>query len=118
MSGRVDEVQLVALAVTLGRVIESDRLGLDGDAAFALEFERVEDLFLHLAVFEAAADLDEAIGERGLAVVDVGNDREIADAFHQRDSDLGRPAVAEERRPTRRRQKSARKYSGRATGQP
>jgi hypothetical protein len=35
-------------------------------------------------------------------VIDVGNDREVASAFHLRP---GRPAAAEERRPTRRRQK-------------
>ena len=83
MPGRVDEVQLVGLAVLLRRVIKSDRLRLDGDAAFALELEGIEHLVLHLAGFEAAANLDEAVRQRGLAVIDVGDDREIAYALHQ-----------------------------------
>ena len=81
--GRIDQVELVTQSVPFGRVIKSDRLGLDGDAAFTLELQRIEDLVLHLAGFEAAADLDEAIRQRGFAVVDVGDDREVADAFHQ-----------------------------------
>ena len=48
----------------------------------AFELERVQDLLLHLAVFEAAADLDEAIRQRGLPVIDVGNDRKVADPLH------------------------------------
>ena len=82
MAGRVDEVQLVALAVV--RVVEQrDALRLDGDAALALQLHGVEHLRLHLAVGEAAADLDQPVGERGFAVVDVGDDREIADLLHR-----------------------------------
>jgi hypothetical protein len=83
VTGRVDEVQLVTLAILLGRVIKSDRLCLDGDAAFTLELERVQNLVLHLAGLQASAYLDEPVGERGLAVIDVGDDREVACAFHQ-----------------------------------
>ena len=82
--GRIDEIELVALAVPLRRVIKSDRLGLDGDAALAFELQRIEDLVLHLAGFEAAADLDETVRQRGLAVIDVGDDREVAYPLHQR----------------------------------
>ena len=39
VAGGVDEVQLVGLAVLLRLVIESDRLRLDGDAAFTLQLE-------------------------------------------------------------------------------
>jgi hypothetical protein len=93
--GCIDEIELVALAVFLGRVIESDRLGLDRDAALAFEFERVEHLILHFAGLEAAANLDEAVGQRGFAVIDVGDDREVAYPVHR----VGRPAAepAEER---------------------
>ena len=104
MPGGVDEVQLVALAVLLGRVIKSDRLGLDGDAAFPLEFEGIEHLVLHLAGFEAAANLDEAIGERGLAVIDVGDDRKIACALHQ-GLEVGLPLHRKSNGPPLRRQK-------------
>ncbi len=54
MAGRVDEVQLIGLAI-LGRVIEADRLGLDGNAALALDIHVIEHLLLHLAHGQAAA---------------------------------------------------------------
>src|SRR5581483_4970360 len=54
----------------------------DGDAALALEIHRVEDLRLHLALGETTAALDEAIRQRRLAVVDVRDDREVADVLH------------------------------------
>jgi hypothetical protein len=78
MARRVDQIELVHLAV-LGGVFEPDRLGLDGDAAFALDLHRIEHLLAHLAQGEPAADLDEAVGQRRLAVVDMRNDGEIAD---------------------------------------
>ena len=36
-----------------------------------------------VARFQAAAELDEAIGERGFTVVDVRDDGEVADQLHQ-----------------------------------
>ena len=52
---------------------------LDGDAALALEIHRVEELRLHLARLERAGDLEEAVGQRRLAVVDVRDDGKVAD---------------------------------------
>jgi hypothetical protein len=78
---RVDEVEVEHPAVARG-VFERRRLRLDGDAALALDVHRVEDLRFHLAIAQPAAALDDAIGERALAVVDVGNDREVSDAIH------------------------------------
>ena len=50
---------------------------LDGDAPLALEIHGVEHLGLHLAGLERAGELEEAICQGRLAVVDVGDDREI-----------------------------------------
>jgi hypothetical protein len=58
-------------------------LRLDRDAALALEVHRVEHLLFHLSIGEPAAALDDAIGQRALAVVDVGDDREIPDVVHR-----------------------------------
>ena len=70
---RVDQVQPVGDAVA--RLVGQRRgLRLDRDAALALEVHRVEHLRLHLAILQATADLDETVGERRLAVVDVRND--------------------------------------------
>ena len=38
---------------------------------------------LHLAGFQAAAELDEAVGQRGFAVIDVGDDGEVAYEPHR-----------------------------------
>ena len=54
---------------------------LDGDAALALEIHRVEDLRLHLARLQGAGDLEKAVRQRRLAVVDVRDDREVSDVL-------------------------------------
>ena len=80
MARRVHQVELIGLAV--GRLpFEPHRLGLDGDPALALDVHIVEHLLVaaHLAVGEAAGGLDQPVGERRLAVVDMGDDAEIAD---------------------------------------
>ena len=77
---RVDQVQDVLLPV-VGRVVQADRVGLDGDAALALEVHGVQDLGLHLAGLERPGVFQEAVGQRGLAVVDVRDDREVPDVL-------------------------------------
>src|SRR5260221_1677496 len=78
MAGRVNEIEHIGLAV-LRLVAEADGLRLDGDAALALDLHAVEHLRAHLALLEAAAALDEAVGKGRFAVVDMGDDRKIAD---------------------------------------
>src|SRR5438477_7002781 len=76
-------MQLVELPVA-GRVYQRSGLSLDRDAALALEVHRVQHLLTHLPVREAAAALYEAVGERRLAMVDVRDDRKVADVLHGR----------------------------------
>ena len=78
MARRVDQIQDVRLAV-VGVILQPDGAGLDGDAALALQLHRVEHLILHLALFDRVAFLQQAVRQRGLAVVDVRNDAEITD---------------------------------------
>ena len=61
------------------RVVHPHGVELDRDAALALEVERVEHLLLHLALLERARGLDQPVGQRGLAVIDVRDDAEVAD---------------------------------------
>ncbi len=77
----VDEIEHVDFSVAR-RVRQRHRLRLDRDPALALDRIRIEHLRLHLARFEAAAQLDDAVGQRGLAVVHVRDDGEIADVVH------------------------------------
>ncbi|MNZ36217.1 hypothetical protein D3C78_536310 [compost metagenome] len=78
VAGGVNEVQLVVDTV-FGFVIQSNAVRLDGDPALALEVHGVQDLGFHFALGQAATHLDEAIGQRRLAMVNVGDDGEIAD---------------------------------------
>lgn len=78
VAGGVDEIELVGVAV-VRLVHHADGVGLDGDAALALEVHGVEDLGLHLAGGQRTGQLEEPVGEGGLAVVDMRDDREVAD---------------------------------------
>ena len=78
MSRGVDEVEEVLLSV-LGVVEHRDGVALDGDAALALEVHGVERLLLELALRNGLRELQNAVRERGLAVVHMRDDAEIAD---------------------------------------
>ncbi len=80
VAGRVDQVQPVGLPV-LGLVLHPHRLGLDRDAALALELHRVEQLGAVVAGVDRAGGLEDAVGQRRLPMVDVGDDREVADVL-------------------------------------
>ncbi len=88
VAGGVDEVELVGLAV-VGHVGHAHRLGLDGDPPLPLQVEGVEHLVLHLPRADRSRPLQEAVGERRFAVIDVGNDREVADAAQRRGGHAG-----------------------------
>jgi len=78
--GGVDHVEDVRVALVVGRgPRQPHRLGLDRDAALALDVHAVEVLSAHLPLLDHSGQLEHPVGERGLAVVDVGDDAEIAD---------------------------------------
>ncbi len=79
VAGRVDEVEAVVQAVAR-RVLEADGPGLDRDPLLPLEVHRVEDLAHHLPPLDRVGQLEQSIGEGRLAVIDVGDDREVAEA--------------------------------------
>ena len=78
VAGRVDQVQLIQSGRPR-RVIQAHGMGLDGDAALALQIHRVEHLLHHFALRERAGHFEQAVGQRRLAVIDVRDDREIPD---------------------------------------
>src|SRR5690606_31854742 len=77
MARGVNKVELVVFAVT-GFVIQGYAVGFDGNTALALQIHGVQHLRLHLTVTQATAQLDEAVGDGGFTVVDVGDDGKIA----------------------------------------
>ena len=80
MSRSVDEVELVVLAVVRG-VVDADGLGLDGDTTLALQVHAVEHLLAHLPLLHGVRDLEDAIGQGRLPVVDVRDYGEVADVL-------------------------------------
>ena len=64
-------------------VEDPDVLGLDGDAPFSLNVHRVEVLLAHEAGVDGTGDLEDPIREGGLAVIDVTDDREVADPLRR-----------------------------------
>ena len=79
MAGGIDQVQVVGLAIRR-RINQAHGLRLDGDAALALDIHAVEHLRVHFALGQAAAMLDQAVGERRFSMIDMGDDGEVADA--------------------------------------
>jgi hypothetical protein len=61
-----------------GGIVHGHGMALDGDAALLLEVHRVKVLVGHHPLLDGVGVLQQAVGQRGLAVVDVGDDAEIA----------------------------------------
>ena len=83
MARGVDQIQVVRLTV-FGLVVQCCSLCLDGDATLLLDVHRVQHLSLHLTVLQATTTLDQAVGQRGLAVVDVRDDGKITNVLHEK----------------------------------
>ena len=79
---------------------DADGLRLDRDSPFPLELHRVENLRPHVARRDGLGQLEDPVGERRLAVVDVRDDREVADAalVHAVGDGTGRPFEPSEAR--------------------
>ena len=54
-------------------------MGLDGDPPLPLQFHRIQHLRLHLALGKGSGQLQQPVGERGFAMIDVGDDGKVAD---------------------------------------
>ena len=81
MAGGIDQVERIGFAV-LRLVVHMHGLALDGNAALTLQLHRVEHLLHHLALFKHARLFQQPVRQRGFAVVDMGNDAEIANFVH------------------------------------
>ena len=83
VAGGVDEVEDVV------GVHDPDVLGLDGDPPLALDVHGVEVLLPHETGVDGPGDLQDAVGQGRLAVVDVADDGEVADALDRDGSSCG-----------------------------
>ena len=82
MARGVDQIEVVDLAIA-GRVLQRRSLRLDGYPTLLFQIHGVEHLRAHLTVLQSAAALNQTVGQRGFAVIDVRNDREVSDVLHQ-----------------------------------
>ena len=78
MARCVHQVQHIILAV-FRLVVQPHRLRLDGDPPLALDIHIVEHLIRHLAVSQPATDLNQPVGDGRFAMVNMRDNREIAD---------------------------------------
>ena len=77
MARGVDQVQGIGFPVVSG-VVQGNGGCLDGDAPLPLQFHRVQQLLGPNPLVDGVAGFQQPVGQGGLAVVNVGNDRKIA----------------------------------------
>ena len=65
---------------TIGREIKRNRrpVGFDRDPHFALEVHVIQELRAHLALGQRTGYFEDAVSQRALPMVDVGDDAEVA----------------------------------------
>ena len=80
VSRSVDQVKRVFL--TILHIVHLDGMTLDGDATLSLQVHVVEHLSLHVFTGYGIGVLEQTIGERALAVVDMRHDTEVAYCLH------------------------------------
>ena len=80
MARGINEVELIGFAV-IGLVAHRHGAGLDRNAALLLNVHIVQHLIGHGALVNAVGQLQHTVGQGGFAVVDVGNNAEVADVF-------------------------------------
>ena len=95
MARRIDQIQLVELTV-IRAIVEAHGLRLDGNTALTLDIHGIEHLLLHLPRREPAAELDQTICQSGLAVIDMGDDGEVADVGKRRNFGVTHAALGTE----------------------
>src|SRR5436190_6846192 len=78
MPWSIDQVQFVRFTI-LRLVIHRDRMSLDRDAAFPLQVHRIEQLVLHLPRGNRASAMQQPIAQRGLPMIDMGDNTKISD---------------------------------------
>ena len=78
MAWGVDEVEHILLTIRRF-VIHAGGLELDRDPPFPLQLHVVEELLLHIPIGHRAGVLQQTVGQRRLAMVDVGDNAKISD---------------------------------------
>ena len=80
VSGSVDQIEGIMGAFE--DIVHLYGMALDGDTSFALQVHVVEHLGFHVLGGNSISVLQQSVGQGAFAVVDVGNDAEVADILH------------------------------------
>ena len=75
---RINKIEHIALTIQC-RVINTHRIGLDGNPALALNIHTVQHLRLHIPFLNGSSLLDQPVSQSGLSVVNMRHDREVSD---------------------------------------
>ena len=97
MTRGIDQIKMIELTV-FGTIIDTYRLALDRDAAFALDVHRIEQLLFHIARRDRFGKFENTVRERRFAMIDVGDDREIADILRVDGHGSFNPSLIRKRR--------------------
>ena len=81
MAGCINKIELIGFTV-ISLVIQGDAVRLDGDAAFPFQIHGIQHLLQHFSLGQAAAYLDKSVSQGGFAMIDMRDDREVANIFH------------------------------------
>ena len=79
MSGGVDHIQRKRFTLISPR--HTHGLAFDSDATFTLNIHTIQVLIAHVSTCNHPGELKHAVSQGGLAVIDVSDDAEIADAL-------------------------------------
>ena len=80
----IDQIEVVYLPI-FSFVLQCSGLRLDGYPTLFFDIHRVKNLRFHFTLFESTTTLNNAVGERRFAMVNVRNDGEVSDVIHQRE---------------------------------
>jgi len=76
----INQVQFIGFPVLI-LVHQTDRLLLDCDASFPLQFHGIKDLGFHISFLDSPCQFDQAVCQCGLPVVNMSDNREIPNVF-------------------------------------
>jgi hypothetical protein len=83
MAGSIDQVQLVLVPIA-SAVVKADGVRLDRNTPLALEVHGVEDLIGHFPFRKRTCNFQYTVGQGGLAVVNMGDNRKVANVTRVR----------------------------------
>ena len=83
MARGVNKIQGVYFTIC-GSIIQANSLTFNCDSTFSFNIHIVEHLILELSIGNLVTQLDHAIGEGGLAMINMSYNGEISDMFHKR----------------------------------